>query len=243
MIKVGCCGFPVARAAYWDRFHTVEVNSTFYALPRLSTVQKWREEAPEGAEFALKAWQLFTHTASSPTYAKLRPRFDARRASRCGHFRGTDEMAEAWPRFEAVVKVLAPRFILFQTPASFYPGADHLRDMYRFFKGIRRLAVLVWEPRGSWNDRLVRKVCGDLGLVHAVDPIQRASQHGTVRYFRCHGRIEGRRILYGHQYTDEELKAVLESCAGSKPAYVYFNNHLMWRDAQRFDQPSLRSAR
>ena len=44
MIKVGCCGFPVRKGLYYERLRVVEVQQTFYQLPRLSTGERWRKE-------------------------------------------------------------------------------------------------------------------------------------------------------------------------------------------------------
>jgi uncharacterized protein YecE (DUF72 family) len=46
---------------YAERFDTVEVNATFYRLPRRSTVERWAEEAPEGFVFAVKVSRYLTH--------------------------------------------------------------------------------------------------------------------------------------------------------------------------------------
>ncbi len=48
-------------AFYAGRLPCVEVNSTFYGLPRPSTVALWRDETPQGFAFAVKAWQVITH--------------------------------------------------------------------------------------------------------------------------------------------------------------------------------------
>ena len=48
-------------AEYVKRYATVEVDSTFYGTPRRSTVQRWREIAPEGFLFAAKFPQEVTH--------------------------------------------------------------------------------------------------------------------------------------------------------------------------------------
>jgi len=50
----------------------VEVQQTFYQIPRIATGKRWREEAPPDFEFTMKAWQLITHEPSSPTYRRLR---------------------------------------------------------------------------------------------------------------------------------------------------------------------------
>ncbi|MBI5245161.1 MAG: DUF72 domain-containing protein [Elusimicrobia bacterium] len=232
-ILTGCCGFPFAQGAYYRSFSTVELNSPFYALPRLETAQKWRREAPEGFVFSLKAWQLVTHPFTSPTYRRLTGKLPAR-LELCGHFQDTDEVRRAWERVEELAQALKARCILFQTPPSFHPGAGHLRDIYRFFKRARRgRAVFVWEPRGAWDDQTVSRICADLGLVHGTDPFIRPPLHGSLRYFRLHGRMERGRIVYSHNYSDAELKTLLGFCEG-RSAFVYFNNTAMRQDARRF---------
>lgn len=46
---------------YAERFHAVEINSTFYRPASASTLMRWREEAPEGFAFVLKASRAITH--------------------------------------------------------------------------------------------------------------------------------------------------------------------------------------
>jgi len=48
-------------AEYVKSYATVEVDSTFYGTPRWSTVQRWREVAPDGFLFAAKFPQEVTH--------------------------------------------------------------------------------------------------------------------------------------------------------------------------------------
>ncbi|MET1127893.1 MAG: DUF72 domain-containing protein, partial [Thermoproteota archaeon] len=63
----GCCGFPLSRKRYFERFNVVEVQQTFYDPPSADTLRRWREEAPKGFVFTVKAWQAVTHPSSSPT--------------------------------------------------------------------------------------------------------------------------------------------------------------------------------
>src|SRR6516165_7153141 len=46
---------------YGERFRTVEINNTFYRLPRASVLQEWAGEVPTHFKFALKASQQITH--------------------------------------------------------------------------------------------------------------------------------------------------------------------------------------
>src|ERR671913_181696 len=48
-------------AEYVKQYATVEIDSTFYGTPRRSTVQNWREVAPDGFLFAAKFPQEVTH--------------------------------------------------------------------------------------------------------------------------------------------------------------------------------------
>jgi len=48
-------------AFYADHFHTVEVDSTFYACPTPRTVSNWAARTPEGFIFSVKVPQSITH--------------------------------------------------------------------------------------------------------------------------------------------------------------------------------------
>ena len=73
-VKIGTCGFGrVNRPEYFKLFPIVEIQHTFYQPPQIETFEKWRSGAPDDFEFTLKAWQLITHEASSPTYRRCNP--------------------------------------------------------------------------------------------------------------------------------------------------------------------------
>jgi uncharacterized protein YecE (DUF72 family) len=57
--------FPPARMLpyYAERFHTVELNNTFYRMPTAKAVTAWTEETPADFRFALKVPQRITHFA------------------------------------------------------------------------------------------------------------------------------------------------------------------------------------
>jgi uncharacterized protein YecE (DUF72 family) len=48
-------------AFYAERFHTVEVDSTFYACPTPRTVENWKARTPEDFIFSVKVPQTITH--------------------------------------------------------------------------------------------------------------------------------------------------------------------------------------
>ncbi len=232
-IVVGCCGFPLAKRQYYAEFPIVEVQQTFYQLPRVETATKWRAEAPPGFTFAMKAWQLITHAPSSPTYRRLREPLTGP-PDAYGWFRPTDEVREAWRRTLAVARALECPLLVFQCPASFRPVADSVEHLRAFFRAAEREGrTFVWEPRGDWPAALVRELCAELGLAHGVDPFTGPTLGGAVAYFRLHGRGG-----YRYRYNDRDLEALFARCqaeldAGRRPVYVMFNNASMLDDARR----------
>jgi len=234
-ILVGCCGWPEARSRYFQRFRLVEVQESFYDLPSLERARRWREEAPPGFLFSLKAWQVITHPANSPTYRRLRRPLSPEESAGCGLFQPTEVVWRAWERTAELARALRAVAVLFQCPPSFRPTLHNLENLRRFFLRVRREGwLLVWEPRGPWPEETVAALCRELELVHAVDPFQGRPAWGECAYLRLHGRGG-----YRYRYSDEELAELLatwrrEVAAGRRPVYVLFNNTNMLEDAQRF---------
>src|SRR6266850_5395007 len=46
---------------YGERLRTVEINNTFYRMPKASVLEAWGEEVPSDFKFVLKASQRITH--------------------------------------------------------------------------------------------------------------------------------------------------------------------------------------
>ena len=46
---------------YAEYFDTVEINSTFYRIPKEKTVENWRKRVPKEFTFAVKASRIITH--------------------------------------------------------------------------------------------------------------------------------------------------------------------------------------
>lgn len=228
MFKVGCCGFPVSRKKYYRNFETVEVQQTFYHPPEISTLKKWREEAPNSFEFTMKAWQLITHEPSSPTYKRLKFKIPEEKKKFYGGFKPTDEVLEAWEKTSACALTLCSKVIIFQCPSSFLPEEKNIKNMYSFFYRVKRGDyIFCWEPRGNWEEREIKKICEDLNLIHAVDPFKSKKLSGEIFYFRLHGK-KG----YRYTYTDEDLMELRKMAEGD--GYVMFNNLSMFEDAMRF---------
>lgn len=231
-LKVGCCGFPQARQIYYRTLPLVEIQKTFYQLPRVKTSHKWRQESPAHFEFTLKAWQLITHRPSSPTYRRLSHPIPDELREAYGSFKPTPENFKAWKDTLEVARALEAEIVVFQTPSSFGPGPKNIAQMRTFFTSIERDGLqTAWEPRGHWSPDEAGQICRELDLLHVVDPFQGREKAGAVIYWRLHGAGNFR-----HRYTDKELGKLVTILRRSKKkkAYVLFNNIYMWEDSQRF---------
>ena len=233
--RVGTCGFAKSHKDTFEDFRIVEVQQTFYQPPRAATVERWRKEAPDDFTFSLKAWQLLTHEASSPTYRRLREPLSDSELAQVGSFQWKRVTRMAWHRTLEVSEALQAEAIVFQTPRRFLPTRDNLRRIVGFFEAIdRRGRHLVFEPRGAaWTDRILRPVLADLTLVHGLDPFLHRPVNGGIRYFRLHGRPA---YHYRYRYTGAELLALRGMLSGTWPNWVLFNNDRMADDAKRFIQ-------
>lgn len=237
LLKTGCCGFRMAQSEYVKHFPVVEVQQTFYQPPQTATLRRWRAAAPPRFEFTLKAWQLITHEARSPTYKRLKRALTPQEREECGAFRATPIVREAWEVTRAAAAALSARRILFQCPASFMPTSENVERMRAFFSTIERGRLdFLWEPRGSWPNSLVRDLCGELKLAHVVDPFSARTVTPSKIYFRLHGR-NGWRYTY-EEGELEDLLAMLPQ-RGRRAAYVLFNNVRMREDAARFQELAL----
>ena len=234
VIKAGCCGFRMSQGEYAARFPVVEVQQTFYQPPQLKTLERWRADAPPEFEFTLKAWQLITHEARSPTYRRLKRELTETQRAGAGSFRPTAIVREAWEVTLACAEALKATRVLFQCPSSFTPTREHVRDLREFFAHIRpsrRKLVCLWEPRGLWPDELVRELCGEFDLVHVVDPFSARTQTPARCYYRLHGRTGWR-----YRYEDDELAELVSMLPRAGVSYVLFNNVRMLDDAARFQE-------
>jgi uncharacterized protein YecE (DUF72 family) len=71
-------------AYYREKFDTVELNNSFYHLPKKSSLEAWRDSTPAGFCFAAKGSRFLTHMK------KLKdPGARAEEVSRCDRSVGT----------------------------------------------------------------------------------------------------------------------------------------------------------
>ncbi len=202
---------------YAARFSTVEVNSTFYRLPKPETFQAWAARAPVGFRFALKVSGLGTHRL------KLR---DPERW-----------LAPHLARALLLGDHLGPQLV--QLPPRW--GRD-LERLEGFLAAAPRELQWAVEVRDrSWLSPETFELLGRYGAALCVHDL--LPGHPWVRtagwsYVRFHGpRPEAER--YAGQYGPARLArpaATIESwLEDGCPVYAYFNNDVggaAVRDAQ-----------
>jgi len=113
---------------YAGRFPTVEINNTFYRMPKEVLLNGWAEQVPESFTFVLKASQRITHI---------------KRLKECG------ELLTYLFRVSATLgSRLGP--LLFQLPPNFRKDVPRLADFFQQMPERRRVA---FEFRhASWFD-------------------------------------------------------------------------------------------
>ncbi len=244
------------RLRYYARhFPMVEVNATFYALPRAGTVQAWADRTPDDFRFHVKAHQVISGHASDP--ARLPPplrelpfqadrRGRIRRPSRELRDAVTDALVEA-------VAPLGPKLgaILLQMPPHVAAGADAREEIARIIDRIHPLRTAVEFRNASWADSGEREaavemlsardaawVCVDaprIDVPSAMPPIVEVTC-ADLAYLRLHGRNaatwQGSRSVaerFDWQYSDEELgewlDPVLDMAGRAQEVAVVFNNN------------------
>jgi uncharacterized protein YecE (DUF72 family) len=199
-------------AEYVKHYATVEIDSTFYGTPRRSTVEKWRELAPEGFLFAAKFPQEITHEKS---------------LANCGG------PAEAFVR---TMGELGDRLgpLLVQLPPSFtVEGMGVLED---FLKGLpERFRYAVEVRHRSWlrSDLpdLLREHGAALALIDYPRMPRMEEATADFSYVRWLG--DRREFPSGHtglkKERDDDLRwwsGVVDGFLGEeKTVFAYANNH------------------
>ena len=221
-IRVGCSGWQYRHwrelfypkglaqtrwfAFYAEHFDTVEINSSFYHLPKASTFEKWRDEAPPGFCYAIKANRFITQ---------------AKKLLDC---------EEPMERMMTATRHLGDRLgpMLYQLP----PGMKiNLERLETFLKILPSGVTSVFEFRnGSWYDPETYDLLDRYGagfVVHDM-PGSRSERIavGPVVYVRFHGG-EGK---YWGRYSDEGLLSwtdwLIEQARSGRTCWCYFNNDI-----------------
>lgn len=189
---------------YMTRFPAVEVNYTFYRVPRETTVRSWHDAAPPGFRYAVKGSRYITHVL----------RLKNARES-VGVFMG---------RVAGLKSFLGP--VLWQLP----PTIELDLDLLQAFLGVlpREAKHAVEFRHESWMTDDTFEALDRNGIAHVcvsseqMPTVMRGT--GGFVYVRFHGLDTG----YDYDYTEADLKPwvtfLRAESANGRDGYVFFNN-------------------
>ncbi|MGE5408969.1 MAG: DUF72 domain-containing protein, partial [Syntrophothermus sp.] len=200
-------GLPAARRLrrYAEVFDTVEVNATFYRLPKPETVAGWVEEVPDDFLFAVKASRYLTHMKRLHDIA--------------------DSVARFWEPLEPLRRARRLGPVLWQLPESFERDDDLLAAALDVLPPARHCFEF---RHPSWFASPVRDLLAERGasLVLGDDarrPLPRARPAGPVASLRLHYGHRGR----GGNYSGAELalwRRRIAAWRARREVFAYLNN-------------------
>ncbi|HVQ09647.1 MAG TPA: DUF72 domain-containing protein [Allosphingosinicella sp.] len=221
-IRIGCSGWNYRHwrgrfypdglaqrdwfAFYAGHFDTVEINNSFYRLPSAETFAKWRDQAPPGFCYSVKANRFLTQ---------------AKKLKDC---------EKPLARMMAPLRMLAPRLgpVLYQLPPRFRINLRRLED---FLALTPKDATNVFEFRDeSWYTpetfALLERHGAALCLHDMPGSASERAAVGPAAYVRFHGAT-GR---YWGRYSDEQLRGwadwMVAQAGSGRSVWAYFNNDI-----------------
>jgi len=188
---------------YAHEFSTVEINYSFYRWPSEAAVAGWREHAPAGFVYTLKAPRSITHFSRLGADAERMVYDFYALTGRLGNTLGCH---------------------LFQLPPSFKLNPENRDRVERFLTWLKPELCNTIEFRHAswWNPdiyKLFRKHRAIFCVVSGHDMPPEPVVTAKTAYFRFHGSRGGR-------YTPKEMRdwvAKIRKC-GARRVFCYFNN-------------------
>jgi uncharacterized protein YecE (DUF72 family) len=201
-------GFPQLRwlEHYATLFDTVEINATFYRLPKMSAVEGWVERTPREFLFAIKSSRYLTHIR------------------RLQDLEGG--IARFYARIEPLVRSPKLGPVLWQLPPNFKRDDDRLAAALAALPDGRHCFEFR-EP--SWYVEEVYALLGEHGAALVIPdspryPFRALELTADWTFVRFHRGSRGR----GGNYSERELEEWAERLAGWRDegadVYAYFNN-------------------
>jgi uncharacterized protein YecE (DUF72 family) len=191
---------------YSDEFDTVEINASFYRVPKPETFDGWRDKAPKGFRYAVKVNRFITHLKKLVA------------------------VEDALGEFVALARKLGPALgpLLYQLPPSLKLDLNRLET---FLKLIPRDLSNVFEFRNkSWYVPELYTLLDRYGASFCAHDMPGSKTEriavGPTAYIRFHGG-EGK---YWGRYSDEGLLSwtdwILEQSRQGRSVWCYFNNDI-----------------
>ena len=207
-----------------QHFNAVEINSSFYSVPRPEHTADWVLRVPEGFRFAVKLTRDFTHDRGGFPPSKMARAFrDA-----------LQPIADA--------RKLGP--LLVQFPWSFHYGTRAIERLQRITECFADVQRVIEVRHASWSIDAARAALARFGGVCNIDQPQlneclAPSAHvvGPAAYVRLHGRnaamwfAEGVPAFerYNYLYSETEIAEWIDRLRAiatqAEELFVFANNH------------------
>ena len=207
---------PQMLGLYAREFRALEINFTYYGLPRAGPMEKMSRETPEGFEFIVKLHKTFTHENS---------------------LKDKDEFTKGLSPLRESGKL---RGLLAQFPYSFKNTAGSRAHLAQLGEAFEEDALFVEFRHGGWIEEPVFSFLSDIGACYVsvdeprirglVPPVARVT--GDAGYVRFHSRAGQKWYAkaggrYDYDYSEEELREWLpniRSMSEASKVFVFFNN-------------------
>lgn len=250
MIKIGLTGWgdhpslynetTTSRDKLFDysgHFPIVELDTSFYAIPQLSNVEKWVKETPDNFQFVVKAYQGMTgHLRDENPFSTRQEMFET--------FRTSIE------RFQQAGKLA---MVLVQFPPWFDCQAKNVQYIRYMKQQLQQFPIAIEFRNQTWyrnerqqqtleflqQEQLIHTICDEpqagIGSVPFVSEVTATKAliriHGRNLYgWRNSGATENwRKVRFLYDYNEEELtalaKEIKEIETKTEEVYVLFNNN------------------
>ncbi len=190
---------------YAHDFDTVELNNTFYQLPKESSFESWRQSTPHDFRFAVKGSRFITHMI------KLKD-----------SWRALDNFL---PLVERLRWKLGP--ILWQLPPRWSVNVERLESFLELLPRGHRYAFELRNP--TWFNEDVYRVLRKYNAAFCIYELAGVQSPFVITagwtYVRLHGPTQNK---YQGSYSDAQLAtwaARIRDWSGDLDAvYVYFDN-------------------
>ena len=157
---------------YASRFDLVELRPVDAALPKPSTLRRWRKTVPPSFVFSVVLPKIVGELTPGP------------------------ELDAALATSLEVASVLEARCVILQTPASVRPTAANKKRLAAVFDRMpREGTVRGWEPAGLWEREEVLATSRSLGVLPVLDIAREAPGSGPLLYTRL--RALGKSTMLG----------------------------------------------
>ena len=182
---------------YASRLPAVEINNTFYRLPKASVLETWAEQVPEGFRFAIKASRRITHLK---------------------RLKGAEDETTY---LLDTVETLGPRLgvILFQLPPNLKKDLPRLAQFVELVKGERRAVFEFRHP--SWFEDDVFTCLREGGCALCIADVDDEPEPELIATAR-HGYLRLRRADYGQEDLSRWAKKINDQ--EWEEAYVFFKH-------------------